>query len=64
MMNEFMIGTLADMILRVLSAWIFSNFFGSMGIWMAWPASWVVGTVLSLSFVKRRFGRVMKEETC
>lgn len=55
MMRQFMIGTLADMILRVVLAWILSGFWGSTGIWMAWPGSWIVGTVLSLTFVQKRF---------
>lgn len=55
MMKEFMIGTFSDMILRVVSAWILSGIFGSTGIWMAWPASWIVGTILSVVFVHKRF---------
>ena len=55
MMKEFMLGTFSDMILRVFSAWLLSGFFGSAGIWMAWPASWMVGTALSVYYTNRSF---------
>lgn len=49
-MNLFMIATFADLILRVILAYILSNFWGETGIWMSWPIGWVVGMILSLIF--------------
>lgn len=49
-MGFFMIATLVDLFLRVVLAWLFSQFFGATGIWMAWPISWTVATVLSVMF--------------
>ena len=49
-MREFMICTFSDLILRVLLAYLLSQQLGSIGIWLAWPVGWIVGTVLSCSF--------------
>lgn len=49
-MGFFMIATLVDLVMRVVLAWVFSQFFGATGIWMAWPISWTVATVLSVIF--------------
>ncbi len=51
-MGLFMIATLVDLFMRVLLAWIFSRFMGPTGIWMAWPISWTVATVLSVIFYR------------
>lgn len=51
-MGLFMIATLVDLFMRVLLAWIFSQFMGPTGIWMAWPISWTVATVLSVIFYR------------
>ena len=50
MMRQFMIATFSDLILRVVLAKQLSGMLGSVGIWLAWPIGWVVGTVLSLMF--------------
>lgn len=52
-MNYFMISTFTDLILRVLIAFILSKtILGATGIWLSWPLGWVIGSVLSVSFVK------------
>jgi Na+-driven multidrug efflux pump len=53
MMRQFMIGTLTDMIVRVILVYILSAIFGSVGIWLAWPFSFVCGTALSLCFYSK-----------
>lgn len=52
-MNYFMISTFTDLILRVLIAFLLSKTaLGATGIWLSWPLGWVIGSVLSVSFVK------------
>ena len=51
-MRQFMIATFSDLILRVVLAKQLSGILGSVGIWLAWPIGWVVGTVLSLLFYR------------
>ena len=50
MMRQFMIATFTDLILRVALAYVLSEMLGSVGIWLAWPIGWIVGTMLSLIF--------------
>ena len=52
-MNYFMIATFADLVLRVILAFIFSHFFGAIGIWMSWPIGWLLAVVLSFLFYKK-----------
>lgn len=47
-MKQFMLGTFADLILRVGFAFVFSARWGSQGIWAAWPVGWIIGTLLSI----------------
>ena len=54
MMRQFMIATFSDLILRVVLAKQLSGILGSVGIWLAWPIGWVVGTVLSLLFYRMK----------
>ena len=51
-MRQFMIATFSDLILRVVLAKQLSGMLGSVGIWLAWPIGWFVGTVLSLVFYR------------
>lgn len=53
MMRQFMIATFSDLILRVVLAKQLSGMLGSVGIWLAWPSGWVVGTGLSLLFYRK-----------
>lgn len=51
-MNQFMIATFSDLILRVVLAIVLSAKFGTNGIWASWPIGWSVATVMSLVFYK------------
>lgn len=59
MMWNFMIATFTDIILRVLIAAFFSKFIGTTGIWLAWPISWSIATVLSVIFYRRGIRKLM-----
>ena len=49
-MNVFMVTTFADLILRVIFAYILSPHWGTNGIWAAWPIGWLTCTVMSVLF--------------
>lgn len=51
-MKYFMISTFTDLSLRVILAFLFSDLFGSVGIWCAWPVGWAISTAMSLIFYK------------
>lgn len=50
MMKQFMAATFTDLILRVVFAKILSAFFGTTGIWLAWPLGWTVAMGMSVMF--------------
>lgn len=50
LMSRFMAATFTDLALRVILAIVLSRFFGSTGIWMAWPIGWSIATCISLLF--------------
>lgn len=50
LMSRFMAATFTDLALRVILAIVLSRFFGSTGIWMAWPIGWSIATCMSLLF--------------
>jgi len=51
--KEFTFATFVDLFLRVIFANIFSKFWGTTGIWLAWPIGWVATTVITgIFFVK------------
>jgi Na+-driven multidrug efflux pump len=53
-MNEFMIATFTDLILRVILAIFLSKTsLGSTGIWCSWPIGWITATFLSVLFYRR-----------
>lgn len=52
-MKYFMFATFADLVLRVILAFIFSHFFGAVGIWLSWPIGWGIAVVLSFAFYKK-----------
>lgn len=52
-MNQFMIATFIDLILRVALAFIFSAQLGATGIWCAWPIGWTIAMILSVLFYKK-----------
>lgn len=51
-MRQFMIGTFADLILRVALAVTLAPSMGPTGIWIAWPVGWTVATAISLLFYR------------
>lgn len=53
MMEEFMVSTFTDLVLRVVLAFLFSRQLGYIGIWCSWPIGWSIATVLSVSFYRR-----------
>ena len=55
MMKEFVVATTLDLILRVVLVKVLVVPLGYIGIWMAWPLGWMLGTSLSMLFYKRRF---------
>ena len=55
MMKEFVVATTLDLILRVVLVKVLVVPLGYIGIWMAWPLGWVLGTSLSLMFYRKRF---------
>lgn len=51
LMNQFMIGTFTDLILRVVLAVVLAKTsLGATGIWCAWPIGWCTAAVLSIRF--------------
>ncbi|MBQ8300109.1 MAG: MATE family efflux transporter [Clostridia bacterium] len=52
MMNQFMIATFTDLVLRVVLAILLSMQFGYIGIWLSWPIGWGIATVLSVWFYR------------
>lgn len=54
-MNEFMIATFSDLLLRVLLAYFLSTTcqLGSIGIWCAWPIGWTVATGISYFYYRK-----------
>ena len=53
-----MIATFTDLILRVVFAKILSSYFGTTGIWIAWPIGWSVSIVLSMLFYRNSLKNV------
>ena len=49
-MKAFMVTTFADLILRVVFAYILSPDYGTDGIWIAWPIGWLTCTAMSVIF--------------
>ena len=53
-MNQFMIATFTDLILRVvLAIGLSRTTLGATGIWCAWPIGWTIAAVMSVFFYKR-----------
>ena len=53
LMKQFMIATFTDLVLRVVLAFVLSEYFGYIGIWCSWPVGWVIATGMSIWFYKR-----------
>ena len=53
-MNQFMMTTFTDLILRVALAFLLAKTaLGSTGIWCAWPIGWTVACIGSVAFYKK-----------
>ena len=58
-MRQFMIGTFTDLILRVVLAFVLSDWTNSaLGIWCAWPIGWSIAMVLSVTFYRKETGKL------
>ena len=53
LMKQFMSATFTDLILRVVLAKVLSSFWGTTGIWAAWPIGWTVAMVMSVVLCRR-----------
>ena len=68
-MKCFMVATFTDLVLRVVLAYLFSAEQGARGIWMSWPAGWVIASVLSCVFyftgvwIPKRFRISFRQKT-
>ena len=52
-MTYFVIATVPDLILRICVALLLTRWFGSTGIWMAWPFGWIAATMLTIIFYRK-----------
>lgn len=58
-MAQFMTATFADLILRVVLAYVFSNLTNSAaGIWFAWPVGWSIAAILSIFFYQKHYKKL------
>jgi Na+-driven multidrug efflux pump len=53
LMKQFMSATFTDLILRVVLAKVLSTYFGTTGIWAAWPIGWTVAMVMSVLLCRK-----------
>ena len=51
-MGYFVTATIPDLILRIVFARILSHWYGSTGVWLAWPSGWIVATALTVVFYR------------
>ena len=53
-MKQFMVATFSDLALRVILAFLFSGILDAViGIWLAWPVGWCIGTGISICFYQK-----------
>lgn len=52
-MTSFMIGTFADLFLRVGLAFALSRVLGLTGVWLSWPIGWLAGAAFSTFFYRQ-----------
>ncbi len=63
LMKQFMASTFTDLILRVVLSEILSRTaLGYVGIWCAWPIGWIMGTMVSVYFLKKTIWKYGKEK--
>ena len=53
LMKQFMAATFTDLILRVVLAKVLSSYFGTTGIWSAWPIGWSIAMVMSVLLCRK-----------
>lgn len=56
--KAFMATTFADLLLRVMFAYLLIPYYGATGIWLSWPIGWALSAILSnvlFFIVSRRF---------
>lgn len=56
LMKQFMVGTFADLIVRVVLALVLAGPFGILGVWCAWPFGWSIGLILVVIFYSLKIG--------
>ncbi len=52
-MGWFMTATFADLLLRIVLAYVLSGSMGTIGIWIAWPIGWVLAMIISVAFYRK-----------
>ncbi|MCQ2417263.1 MAG: MATE family efflux transporter [Oscillospiraceae bacterium] len=52
-MNQFMVATFTDLLLRVVLAKVLSVPLESTGIWIAWPIGWTIATLISVAYYRK-----------
>ena len=58
-MRQFMVATFIDLFLRVVFAFILSDWTQSaLGIWFAWPIGWTVSMIVSLFLYKSEYKKI------
>ena len=57
LMSQFMTATFTDLILRVVLAFFFSDLFGAIGIWCAWPVGWTIAMGISFGFYRNKINQ-------
>lgn len=59
-MKEFMVGTFADLFLRVGFSFLLAEIIGEIGVWMSWPIGWSVGSVLAVFYARKVMERMKR----
>lgn len=58
-MKQFMAATFSDLILRVVLAFLLSDYTNSaVGIWAAWPIGWTIAMICSIFFYWKEFKKL------
>lgn len=57
-MRCFMLGTMLDLVVRVVFSYILVNYLGVLGIFISWPIGWIVG--MTSSIICYKIGRWKK----
>ncbi len=61
-MRQFMTATFIDLVLRVVLAFVLSDWTGSaLGIWSAWPIGWGIAMGVSVYFYRKEYGKLAED---